>query len=450
LVFDASHFFVTNSSNHTTYRFPLTGGDFSSPESSADNGLNTGLGISGGHYYGNAATIACGGTTITNGLYSFDSNTLAVGAMIAPFTNPLAFVVDPLSPDPTNPNLFVSTCGGGGIFRVHRPNTSPTVTQFATGCFAGLYFTSDGSPLYAALYQEQHVNGFDRTGRLVLDVDLSGHGPDGIAVATANTVIGGIDVSNNVFVNSNDGTIERIDVNNGNAVSVVASGGSRGDFATVGADGCFYVTQRDRIVKLAPCFFQSVLTTTSTTATTTTSTTMTTLPPPCGPIPATGCQGAAAHKALLLVRKGETSAENQLSWKWTSSGTVSVRDFGTPTTSTAYVLCIYGNAALKMTARALAGRTCGTKPCWKAVGKTGFKYQDKSGTPDGLTGIQLKAGAAGKASIRVKGKGVRVPTLSLTTPVRVQLKRRHTGACWDATYSTALIDTASKLKAKSD
>jgi uncharacterized repeat protein (TIGR01451 family) len=37
----------------------------------------------------------------------------------------------------------------------------------------------------------------------------------------------------------------------------VASGGTRGDFATVGPDGCFYVTQTDRVVKLAPCFFQS-------------------------------------------------------------------------------------------------------------------------------------------------------------------------------------------------
>src|SRR5207245_10055180 len=42
-----------------------------------------------------------------------------------------------------------------------------------------------------------------------------------------------------------------------NAVSVVASGGSRGDFASVGTDGCFYVTQTDKVVKLAPCFFQS-------------------------------------------------------------------------------------------------------------------------------------------------------------------------------------------------
>ncbi|HMC03903.1 MAG TPA: DUF11 domain-containing protein, partial [Actinomycetota bacterium] len=54
-----------------------------------------------------------------------------------------------------------------------------------------------------------------------------------------------------------DGTIVRVDTNNGNAVSVVASGGTRGDFATVGPDGCFYVTQTDQVVKLAPCFFQS-------------------------------------------------------------------------------------------------------------------------------------------------------------------------------------------------
>jgi len=46
-------------------------------------------------------------------------------------------------------------------------------------------------------------------------------------------------------------------------VSIVASGGSRGDFVTVGPDGCFYATQTDRIVKLDPCFFATPPTTTS-------------------------------------------------------------------------------------------------------------------------------------------------------------------------------------------
>ena len=75
-------------------------------------------------------------------------------------------------------------------------------------------------------------------------------------MALNNTILSGIDVSNNVFVNNHDGTLVRIDVNNGNAVSVVASGGSRGDYVTVGPDNCLYVTQSDRIEKMSPCFFQ--------------------------------------------------------------------------------------------------------------------------------------------------------------------------------------------------
>ena len=88
----------------------------------------------------------------------------------------------------------------------------------------------------------------------MLDVD-TGHPIGGIAVAPNNAMAGGTDVSNNIFVNSDDGTLLRVDVNNGNAVSVVASGGTGGDFLTLGPDGCLYATQADRIEKMSPCFF---------------------------------------------------------------------------------------------------------------------------------------------------------------------------------------------------
>ena len=261
LGFGGGHFFTTDFCTHTTYRFPLGSGDFSAPEASADNGLTHAIAIGGGHYYG----LAGENSTIAFGLYAFDPTTLGiVGSPIAAFNDfggPEAVVVDPASPDPTNPDLFVSRADG--IFRVQSPNSAPMVTQFAFGNFDGLCFTTDGSRLYGAEVGTQHVIGFDRAGTRVFDVDLSNHGPDGIGVAGNHVVGGGMDVSNNVFVNSNDGTIERIDVNNGNAVSVVASGGSRGDFATIGPDGCFYATQSDRIVKLAPCFFAPPPTTTS-------------------------------------------------------------------------------------------------------------------------------------------------------------------------------------------
>jgi len=428
LVFDTSHFFTTDYCNHTTYRFPITGGDFSSPDASAANELTHGLAVSDGHYYG----IAGDNSNIAQGLYSFDPVTLAVvGPMITSFSSPLAVVVDPLSPDPTNPDLFVST--PAGIFGVHNPNSAPVVTQFASGNFDGLYFTSDGSRLYGAEVSLQHVLGFNRGGMQVFDVDLSGHGPDGLAVAKGNAVIGGINVSNNIFVNSNDGTIERIDVNNGNAVSVVALGGSRGDFVSVGSDDCLYATQSDRIVRLAPCFFQPPT-------------------PLCAPVPTTGCQAGATQKASLLVRKGSTAAKNALGWKWTNISSVDESDFGTPLTSTDYVLCLYDNVGLEITAQPSANRTCRTKQCWKALGTKGFKYRDKSGTPDGLRSVRLRAGAADKAHIVVKGKGpnLSVPSLPFASPVRVQLKRRDTGECWEATYTHAVLNSGNEFKARSD
>jgi hypothetical protein len=147
---------------------------------------------------------------------------------------------------------------------------------------------------------------------------------------------------------------------------------------------------------------------------------------------------------------GSSASKNTLGWKWVSSQTVKLSDFGSPTTTTDYVLCVYDGSGLKTTARVQADRMCGTKPCWKAVSTKGFKYTDKSGTPNGLTVIKLMAGAPGKIGVKGKGANLPLPTLPLTTPVRVQLKRADTGGCWDATYSNAIKNTSTQFKAGPD
>ncbi len=109
-------------------------------------------------------------------------------------------------------------------------------------------------------------------------------------------------------------------------------------------------------------------------------------------------------------------------------------------------LCVYDESgpwpATLVRATVPAGGTCGLKPCWTASG-TGFKYVDKTGTAAGITRIALKAGAAGKANVSVKGKGANLPVgslpLALPLPLTVQLQLN--GECWAASYSAAGVKT---------
>jgi hypothetical protein len=181
----------------------------------------------------------------------------------------------------------------------------------------------------------------------------------------------------------------------------------------------------------------------STTTTVTTTTTTTLLP--CETAPATGCQDAASRRAHVELGK------DKIAWRWISSAAVATNDFGSPTTTTDYVLCVYDLTGIRLTARVPPGRMCGNRPCWRRLSSTGFTYGDRAGTPEGMTKLVLRSGGAGKGRITVKGGGINLhlPTLPLTSPVRVQL-RQSSNACWEATYSTASKNTANKFKAKSD
>jgi hypothetical protein len=264
---DGSHFFVVDICNHTEYRFPVTGGSALSPEVQFQNGFSHDLAVASGTYFA-ASSLS------PQGLYSWDPVTLHRGANQPPPLAPTPAPATGLAIDPVNGDVYIAgeqEPGGGGIFRVQNPTSgSPTVTTIATDSigYDGIAISSDGSRLYGARGGDQHVVGFGRSGSgfggaPVLDVSLAPHGPDGVAVAPSGisvTPSGGgapIDVSNNVFVDSNDGTVERIDVNNSNAVSVAAAGGTRGDFTTVGPDGCLYATQATSVEKLSPCLFDA-------------------------------------------------------------------------------------------------------------------------------------------------------------------------------------------------
>jgi hypothetical protein len=162
-------------------------------------------------------------------------------------------------------------------------------------------------------------------------------------------------------------------------------------------------------------------------------------------VPETDCQPAAPTTGRLRIANGK------LVWEWTSSAAVAVTDFGDPTTVTSYLLCLYDAAGGMLGAEALADQRCGTRACWKPLGRSRFRFRDKDGA-DGLTSMLLRAAGPREGKIEVKAGGINfsAPGLPLHTPFRVQVRQSSSAACWDATFSTAIRNTATEFAAKSD
>lgn len=157
------------------------------------------------------------------------------------------------------------------------------------------------------------------------------------------------------------------------------------------------------------------------------------------------------HKSPLTMKDRTPDTKDQLKWQWSKGAATTLAELGDPTTTDAYVLCVYDAQGLRMNMSVPAGGTCDGRPCWKAS-STGFRYQRKDGALRGITKLVLRAGADGKAKIQATGAGdfLPLPPLpSLDAPLQVQIRNRTSGLCWSASYPAPLEkQTASDLKAR--
>ncbi len=169
--------------------------------------------------------------------------------------------------------------------------------------------------------------------------------------------------------------------------------------------------------------------------------------PTCPAMPSSGCTTTA--KAALTLKNPGDPGRKQLLWKWLNGPGLVQSDFGDPVAGgTSYSLCVYvgTSAALE------PGIPSSTN--WKSTSTTGYKFHDPASNSDGLTKALLKAGAAGKSKVLVKGKGglldLSAMPLNAGTQVLVQLIRSDDPACWESTFPLASIgvDDATLFKAK--
>ncbi len=171
----------------------------------------------------------------------------------------------------------------------------------------------------------------------------------------------------------------------------------------------------------------------------------------CPVAPATCRASVVAGKSSLLVNDRSPDTKDQLRWRWADGAATTLAELGDPTTSDHYDLCLYDANGLRASMVIPAGGTCGGKPCWKATAKR-FRYQNPSGSPRGITKLQLTSGADGKASIKVDGKGDLLPLPGLDTlsgSLQLQIRNRTSGLCWGTTFTPPFRRaTASQIVAK--
>lgn len=158
--------------------------------------------------------------------------------------------------------------------------------------------------------------------------------------------------------------------------------------------------------------------------------------------PATGCN-ASAGKVILQIRDDATNAKDRVRFKW-MKGSAEMSEFGSPTTTTDYRLCVYDADGGVVGLGVAGGADCGGTPCWSLSGpagsETGVNYKDrrKPAANDGVDQIKGKAGTAGKAKLQAKAQGDNVPAITLhagmTYPVTAQVLTSNAG-CFEATFA---------------
>jgi len=157
----------------------------------------------------------------------------------------------------------------------------------------------------------------------------------------------------------------------------------------------------------------------------------------------------AGKSILLLKDDAGDDGKDKLLFKWIKGQQTDQVDFGVPTGTTDYALCIFAGLTPALIAEP---QIAADAVKWGPIGTKGYKYKDPSGASSGVQKVILKGGGAGKAKALVKGKGSGLPdpTLGLATPVVAELVNSANNICFGATFGSEDViknDTA-QFKAK--
>ncbi len=150
-----------------------------------------------------------------------------------------------IATDPISGDIFVSSPCGWGTVYVHPDGTGGGAVGPAVD---GITFGPDGTLWGAGGNQVWKIDGTNKPTFGSYASVAYVPGGDGISVAAASDDPA---LPPYIFVNRTDGIITKVDLSGSSPVYTdIVTGGTRGDFSTVGYDGCLYATQTDSVIKV--------------------------------------------------------------------------------------------------------------------------------------------------------------------------------------------------------
>ncbi len=165
-----------------------------------------------------------------------------------------------------------------------------------------------------------------------------------------------------------------------------------------------------------------------------------------GTSPALTCKSTALGSALLTVDNRSPDSRDRLSWTWRKGAATTFAEFGNPTLTTSYALCLYDDVGGTPQRRLTKVIPPGAR--WKAFSR-GFRFSDFAGATAGIQSIALTSGAAGRASISVRGRGqpLTLPGLPFAKQPSVIMQLLNDTTCWSSTHSVAATNSLARFKA---
>jgi hypothetical protein len=134
-----------------------------------------------------------------------------------------------------------------------------------------------------------------------------------------------------------------------------------------------------------------------------------------------------------------------------------VSDLGDPVTTTNYALCVYEDAGGSPTLALELGAPADSIK-WVSKGPKGFRYVDKTASPDGIKRLRVRTSPPTLADIVIRARGPNIFKLQPRLPlaggdnaqVIAQLIRDDGPECWQSNYSDPPKHTDEVYKDKND